>query len=42
MATITLNDMKFYAHHGCFDEERLIGTRFLVDVELETVSCRLF
>ncbi|MDD2538102.1 MAG: dihydroneopterin aldolase [Bacteroidales bacterium] len=39
MATITLNDMKFYAHHGCFDEERLIGTRFLVDVELETVSC---
>lgn len=32
MATITLRNMQFYAHHGCFDEERKIGTNFSVDV----------
>ena len=26
--------MRFYAHHGCFAEERKIGTHFTVDVEL--------
>lgn len=25
--------MQFYAHHGCFDEERKIGTYFTVDLE---------
>ena len=39
MATIALKDMKFYAHHGCFDEERLIGTFFMVDVEMYTPDC---
>lgn len=39
MATIHLQDLKFFAHHGCFDEERLIGTHFRVDVEIETASC---
>ena len=28
--------MRFYAHHGCFEEERAIGTHFLVDLQLET------
>ncbi|MDD2289555.1 MAG: dihydroneopterin aldolase [Bacteroidales bacterium] len=39
MATIALKDMKFYAHHGCFDEERLIGTFFMVDVDMYTPDC---
>lgn len=39
MAKIELKDMLFYANHGCFDEERLIGTRFLVDVLMETKGC---
>ena len=26
--------MEFYAYHGCFREEQIIGTRFLVDLEL--------
>ncbi|MDD4919394.1 MAG: dihydroneopterin aldolase [Bacteroidales bacterium] len=39
MATIALKDIKFYAHHGCFDEERLIGTYFIVDVEMSTPEC---
>lgn len=32
MATITLEDMKFYAHHGCFEEERKVGTNFTVNL----------
>lgn len=36
MATITLKGMRFYASHGCFEEERQIGTRFVVDVDFET------
>ena len=33
--TITLNNMHFYAYHGCFEEEQKIGTRFSVDLTLE-------
>ncbi|MFA5301429.1 MAG: dihydroneopterin aldolase [Bacteroidales bacterium] len=40
MATIALHDLMFYAHHGCFEEERLIGTRFKVDVEMITEGCK--
>ena len=36
MSSITLEKMYFYAHHGCFSEERTIGTRFLLDVTYET------
>ena len=39
MATIALKDLRFYSHHGCFDEERLIGTFFSVDVELSIHGC---
>lgn len=28
--------MEFYAYHGCFAEEQLIGTWFVVDLFLET------
>ena len=27
--------MEFYAHHGCFEEERRVGTHFKVDLILE-------
>lgn len=33
--TISVIGMEFYAHHGCFEEERLIGTHFKVDVEMQ-------
>ena len=36
MALIAINSMRFYAHHGCFDEERRIGTYFTVDLSFET------
>lgn len=32
MATITLENMQFYAHHGCFEEERKVGTNFSVTI----------
>lgn len=36
MAVITINDMRFYAHHGCFEQERVIGTHFRVDLAFMT------
>lgn len=35
MAHVSLSNMQFYAHHGCFDEEQRVGTRFLVSVDFE-------
>lgn len=34
MAIIDLEGMRFHANHGCFDEERTIGTDFVVDLKL--------
>lgn len=31
--TVALRDVKFYAFHGFYPEEQLIGNHFLVDVE---------
>lgn len=28
MARININGMKFYAYHGCFEEERVVGAYF--------------
>lgn len=36
MGKITLGGMEFFAYHGCFKEEQLIGTRFIVDLTVET------
>jgi dihydroneopterin aldolase len=36
MGKITLEGMEFFAYHGCFKEEQLIGTRFTVDLCIET------
>jgi dihydroneopterin aldolase len=35
--TVALKDVKFYAFHGFYPEERLIGTHFFVDVEVSFV-----
>lgn len=35
MGKILLQGMEFYAYHGCFREEQIIGTKFTVDLELE-------
>ena len=31
-----MEGMEFFAYHGCFKEEQIIGTRFTVDLYLET------
>ena len=36
MAVISIEGMEFYAYHGCFKEEQLIGTWFVVDLFLTT------
>ncbi len=33
---IELIGMEFYAYHGCFKEEQIIGNRFLVNFSAET------
>ena len=33
-AIITLNNMEFYAFHGCYREEQVVGNRFRVDLSL--------
>lgn len=35
MARITIDRMAFYAFHGCFREERQIGTNFWVDCDFD-------
>ncbi len=35
MSVISIENMRFYAHHGCFDQEQTIGTNFLVSIYFE-------
>jgi 7,8-dihydroneopterin aldolase/epimerase/oxygenase len=36
MGKIQLEGMEFFAFHGCFREEQIIGTSFIVDLTVET------
>ena len=36
MGKIHLEDMEFYAYHGHYKEEQIVGNKFLVDVIIET------
>lgn len=36
MGKITIEEMEFYAFHGHYQEEQIVGNRFLVDLEIET------
>ncbi len=36
MGKILIEKMEFYAFHGHFEEEQIVGNRFLVDLEMET------
>jgi 7,8-dihydroneopterin aldolase/epimerase/oxygenase len=35
MGIIEIEGMEFYAYHGCFKEEQIVGNKFLVDLTLE-------
>jgi len=34
MSIISIEGMEFFAYHGCFKEEQLIGTKFNIDIFL--------
>lgn len=36
MGLIHIEGMEFYAFHGHYEEEQIVGSRFLVDLTLET------
>ena len=36
MSIIQIKNMEFYAYHGHFREEQIVGNRFLVDLWIET------
>ncbi len=36
MSVISIEGMEFFAYHGCFKEEQIIGTKFRCDLFLET------
>lgn len=36
MAVIALEGMHFYAHHGFYEEERIIGGNYIVDIQIDT------
>jgi len=36
MVTIEIEGMEFYAYHGHFKEEQVVGNKFIVNVSLET------
>ena len=35
MGQIRLNEMEFFAYHGCYREEQLTGNHFLVDIVMD-------
>lgn len=35
MSKISLEGMEFFAYHGCFREEQIIGTHFIVDLWID-------
>ncbi len=37
---INLQDMEFYAYHGCFEAEKKVGNRFIVNAWLEYDSTK--
>ncbi len=36
MSVISIEGMEFFAYHGCFKEEAIIGTKFRIDLFLKT------
>ena len=40
MGLIEIEGMQFYAYHGHFESERIVGNEFIVDVSLETNCTR--
>ena len=35
MSRITIEGMEFFAYHGCFEEEQIIGNKFVIDLSMK-------
>ncbi len=40
MSIISIEGMEFFAYHGCFAEEQIIGTKFSIDLFLEVDTAK--
>ena len=40
MAIIALEGMHFFAHHGFYEEEQIVGNNFVLDVYMDTETSR--
>lgn len=40
MITIQLQQLSFYAYHGVYEEEKILGNTFFVDVELKYMPAK--
>ncbi len=38
MGKILLEGMEFFSYHGCFQEERIIGTKFVINLIVELTT----
>ncbi|HOP04183.1 MAG TPA: dihydroneopterin aldolase [Tenuifilaceae bacterium] len=38
MAIIEIENMEFFAYHGCYKEEQVVGNQFIVNLTLKTSS----
>ncbi len=38
--TIEIRGLRIYSHHGCYEEERRVGTTFVIDADLEVDATR--
>lgn len=36
MGLIQVENMEFYSYHGCFEEEKIVGNTFIVNLDIET------
>lgn len=40
MSTISIEGMEFFAYHGCFKEEQVIGTKFRIDIFIKSDTAK--
>jgi len=40
MSIISIEGMEFFAYHGCFKEEQVIGTKFRIDISIKISTSR--
>ena len=42
ISKIILNDIKFFAHHGLTEEEKVLGQNFSINLEMECLLDKVF